>query len=194
MARSISSGGKFRFLFSFILMAGAVLTADAATTPNASLASSTNPSTLAAQVTLTATVTDPATTTPPTGTITFKDGGALIGSATLVPGGGGSSTATFATSVLSVASHALTFAYSGDGNFMACDSTVTPCATGPLSVTQAVDPRTTTTVIAVTSPVTVRSASAVTATVSDQTFGASSGTSTVTGNNLTINRFGHSAT
>jgi hypothetical protein len=83
----------------------------AATTTTVS--SSANPSAFGQSVTFTATVSAvaPATGTP-TGTVTFLDGGASIGSGTL---SGGS--ATFATSSLSVATHTITVNYGGDANF-----------------------------------------------------------------------------
>jgi hypothetical protein len=54
----------------------------------------------------------------PTGTVRFQDGGAIIGIETLVSGPGGAQ-AAFATSALSVGSHAITAVYSGDAVFAA---------------------------------------------------------------------------
>ena len=71
-----------------------------------------NPSTAGEAVTLTATVTHTSGTLAPTGSVTFKDGGAAIGSAPLTAG-----VATFITSTLAAALHSLTAAYSGDGNY-----------------------------------------------------------------------------
>ena len=48
----------------------------------------------------------------PTGTVTFKDGAATLGTGALSSG-----TATFLTSTLSVASHSITAVYGGDSNF-----------------------------------------------------------------------------
>ncbi|HMK16319.1 MAG TPA: Ig-like domain-containing protein, partial [Methanomicrobiales archaeon] len=53
------------------------------------------------------------------GKVTFKDGSTVLGTGTLANG-----VATFATSSLSVASHSITAAYGGDGNFAASTSTV----------------------------------------------------------------------
>ena len=58
-------------------------------------------------VTFTATVTAGAT-----GTVTFNDGGTLLGSGTLSGG-----TATFTTGTLAVAAHSITASYGGDGSF-----------------------------------------------------------------------------
>jgi hypothetical protein len=74
--------------------------------------SSPTPSTRGHLVTLTATVTN----TAATGTVTFKDGGVTISSATPENG-----TATFSTSTLSAGSHYITVSYAGDANF--ADST-----------------------------------------------------------------------
>jgi hypothetical protein len=77
------------------------------------VASSVNPSSSGQSVTFTATVTanSPGSGTP-TGTVTFLDGGASIGSGTLSGG-----TATFSTSALSVGNHAISASYGGDANF-----------------------------------------------------------------------------
>jgi MYXO-CTERM domain-containing protein len=80
------------------------------------LASAANPSVFGQPVQLTATVTGTGTT--PTGTVTFLDGGAPIGSATL----NGAGQATLTTSTLAVGSHSLTASYAGDGNFAASTS------------------------------------------------------------------------
>ena len=75
---------------------------------NTTVASSANPSVYGQSVTFTATVTD----TAATGTVTFQDGGAALGSPALSNG-----TATYTTSTLSVGSHTITAVYSGDSNF-----------------------------------------------------------------------------
>ncbi len=84
------------------------------------LGSPTNPSTYGDSVTLTATVSGSGGT--PTGTVTFKDGTATLGTGTL----NGSGQATFATNKLSaVASpHSLTAVYGGDSNFNPSTSSV----------------------------------------------------------------------
>jgi hypothetical protein len=72
-----------------------------------SLISSANPGTVGQPLTLTSSVTSVSPNA--TGTISFEDGGVIIGSAPLVSG-----TATFATSSLSFGAHSLTAVYSGD--------------------------------------------------------------------------------
>ena len=52
------------------------------------------------------------TYTKATGTVTFRDGGTVLGTARLVNG-----TATFTTSDLPAGSHYITATYDGDGNF-----------------------------------------------------------------------------
>jgi Bacterial Ig-like domain (group 3)/Autotransporter beta-domain len=79
------------------------------------LGSSQNPSTFGQSVTFTATVTDSGT---PTGTVTFKDGAATLGTGTL----NGSGQATLTTSSLSVGSHTITAEYGGDSNHSASTS------------------------------------------------------------------------
>jgi hypothetical protein len=77
------------------------------------VASSANPSVSGQSVTFTATVTAvaPGTGTP-TGTVTFKDGATALVTNALSAG-----QATFATSTLSVAAHAITAVYNADANF-----------------------------------------------------------------------------
>lgn len=72
--------------------------------------SSLNPSLPGQTVTFTATVSGARGT--PTGTVTFLDGGATIGTGTLSGG-----VASFSTSALSVGNHAITASYGGDTNF-----------------------------------------------------------------------------
>jgi hypothetical protein len=79
-----------------------------------SVASSLNPSVFGQSVTFTATVT---VTAPgagtPTGTVTFKDGAATLGTGALDATGH----ATFTTSALAGGSHSITAVYGGDANF-----------------------------------------------------------------------------
>lgn len=77
------------------------------TATTTAVASSLNPSTSGSPVTFTATVTSGAT-----GTVTFKDGSASLGTG-IVSGG----TATYSTSSLSLGSHAITAVYNGDNNY-----------------------------------------------------------------------------
>ncbi len=111
-----SSGGA-----STVVIADAVrftyvapLTAASATT----LSSSANPSVYGNAVTLTATVTGSGGT--PGGTVTFKDGAVVLGTATL----NGSGQATWTTSNLSASGspHSLTAVYGGNGSFSSSTS------------------------------------------------------------------------
>ncbi len=83
--------------------------------------SSVNPSSSGQAVTFTATVNavSPGSGTP-TGTVTFYDGSTTLGSATL----GGTGTASFTTSSLSVGSHSVKVSYGGDADFKASTSAV----------------------------------------------------------------------
>ncbi len=79
------------------------------------LTSSDNGPAIGTNITLTATLT--ASGTPPTGTVTFKDGATVLGTTAVAAG-----KATFATATLTLGAHALTAAYSGDGNYVAVTS------------------------------------------------------------------------
>ncbi len=83
------------------------------------LFSSRNPSTLAASVTFTAVVTTnlPGSGTP-SGSVTFKDGGTVLGIGTL----DGSGVATLSTAGLSTGSHSITAEYGGSGSQVASTS------------------------------------------------------------------------
>jgi hypothetical protein len=82
------------------------------------LASSKNPSEFGQPVTFTATVTSSGGT--PAGTVTFKDGATVLGTATL----NGAGQASFTTSSLSVGSHPVTASYNGSASFAASTSAV----------------------------------------------------------------------
>ena len=85
-----------------------------------SLTAPPNPSVIGQAVTLTAVVSPVAPGTGvPTGTVTFRDGAAVLGTVTLVNG-----SASLVTSTLAVGSHSLTAAYSGGGNFLASTSAI----------------------------------------------------------------------
>jgi hypothetical protein len=76
-----------------------------------------NPATYGQDVTLTATVTgDPNAPTAPSGTVTFKDGGTVLGTAPLATVAG-TQQATLTVSGLHGGDHALTATYSGDTGF-----------------------------------------------------------------------------
>jgi MYXO-CTERM domain-containing protein len=78
----------------------------------ATLASSLNPSTFGASVTFSATVTSTGGGGIPTGTVTFFDGAAMLGTGVLDATG----VATYATSALLGGSHMISASYGGDGN------------------------------------------------------------------------------
>jgi hypothetical protein len=79
-------------------------------TPSLGLTSNANPVFLANAVTFTATIASQAV--PPTGTITFYDGAAQIGTGTVSSG-----QATFTTTALSSLIHSITAVYSGDSSY-----------------------------------------------------------------------------
>jgi Bacterial Ig-like domain (group 3) len=113
-------------------------TVNQATTSTA-VTASVNPATSGTPVTLTATVTSSGT---PTGTVTFKDGAATLGTGTL----NGSGQATFTTSTLAVGSHSITAVYGGDTNYTGSTSavltqTITP-ASSSTTVTASTNPAT----------------------------------------------------
>lgn len=109
-------------------------------------------------VTLTATV-----TTGATGTVTFKDGGTTLGTATL-----NSNTATFTTTGLTVGTHSsLTAVYGGDTNYAGSTSSAQTVTVNKIS--------TTTSIVASPSPATFAQTVTLTATVT-----SSSATGTIT--------------
>src|SRR5881296_2824534 len=84
------------------------------------LASTPNPSAVGQAVTLNATVSAVAPAVGvPTGTVTFRDGAAVLGTATLVNG-----SASISISTLAVGTHPLTAAYGGNATFAASTSAV----------------------------------------------------------------------
>lgn len=86
-------------------------------TPSNSLVTSTATSFLSNLMTLTATLTSSAGS--PTGAVSFYDGTTLLGTGTLNAG-----VATCTPSTLTVGTHSITAAYSGDANFLAATSAV----------------------------------------------------------------------
>ena len=105
-----SYGGDGNFLSSSTTISQAVNMASTMTSLSASTASSV----FGQSVTFSATVSAvaPGAGTP-SGTVSFQDGGAPIGSGTVDSAGH----ASFSTTALSVGSHTITAVYSGDGNF-----------------------------------------------------------------------------
>lgn len=89
-----------------------------AATSGVVLASSVNPSTAGQSVTFTATVTGAA----PTGSVTFKDGVAVLCNAVVLTGTGNSRTAICASSALAAGTHSITAVYSGDASNSAATS------------------------------------------------------------------------
>jgi Big-like domain-containing protein len=87
--------------------------------------SSVNPSVFGQTVTfdVTVSVTPPGAGTP-SGTVQFFDGSTLLDSEPLA-GVANAGTASFSTLALSVGTHAITAVYSGDGNFLGSDGSVT---------------------------------------------------------------------
>jgi Big-like domain-containing protein len=83
-----------------------------------SLVSSLNPSELGQPVTFTATI---VAAGAPSGTITFKDGTTVLGTATVV-----SKIGAFTTSSLAIATHLITATYSGDASFAGSTSNTVP--------------------------------------------------------------------
>ncbi len=92
----------------------------AATTTTVS--ASPNTAQFATAVTLTATVNSLAGSPP--GTVSFYDGGTLLGTGTLVAGTVAYSSATLTTSILSVGTHSITASYAGSGDFTPSVSSV----------------------------------------------------------------------
>ena len=83
------------------------------------MSSSKNPSAGGEAVTFTAVVRAASSNAIPTGSVSFKDGAAILGSAAVVAG-----QATFATSTLAGGSHTITAAYGGDSNFIASSASL----------------------------------------------------------------------
>jgi hypothetical protein len=132
-------------------------TTDASVT---TLTSSKNPSAVGAPVTFTATVTPATSSGTPTGTVTFKNGTATLGTITLI-----AETAKLTTSTPTAGNHTITAVYSGNGNFTASSA----------SLVQAIRQTTTTTLSASANPSVFGQPVLFTATVSP-----SSATGTVT--------------
>ena len=111
-------GGDGNFITSKSVALTQTVQQDATTT---NLKSSANPSVFGQSVTFTATVkaASPGSGTP-SGTVTFYNGSITLGSATL----GGTGTASFTTSSLSVGSHSIKVSYGGDADFKASTSAV----------------------------------------------------------------------
>ena len=90
------------------------------TATTTAVTSSANPSVFNQSVTFTATVTPVSGSGTPTGTVQFQADGANLGSAVTLNGG----VATVSTSSLTVGTHPITAAYSGDANFDTSNGTL----------------------------------------------------------------------
>jgi len=127
------------------------------------LVSSANPSNPNQSITFTATVTSN-TTGQPTGTVTFLDGAATLGSSSV----NGSGVATFSTATLSVGTHSITAAYGGSANFNG--------STSPVLSQVVLKPSTTTAVSSSLNPSTVNQSVTFTAKLSWSVNGTPTGT------------------
>ena len=117
-------------------------------TTSATLTGAPNPSPFGQPVTFTATFTG--SFAPPTGTVTFIELfpptalATQLGTATLVPGTGLSSTATFTTSTLPVGTDTIEASYSGNPNFAPANTgtteTILPLATSTTTLTSSINP------------------------------------------------------
>ncbi|HEX2062632.1 MAG TPA: invasin domain 3-containing protein, partial [Thermoanaerobaculia bacterium] len=86
-------------------------------TTTTTLTSSANPARAGVAITLTATVSTTATGGTMSGSVTFRDGSAVLGTSTL-----SGNTATFSTSSLAPGSHSLTATYGGNADFLTSTS------------------------------------------------------------------------
>jgi Zn-dependent alcohol dehydrogenase len=128
------------------------------------LGTSGTPSTFGQPVTFTASVTSGAGT--PAGTVTFKDGPATLGIATL----SGAGVASFPTSLLAAGSHSITAVYNGNANFATSTSA---------ALTQTVNQSATTVSLAATKDTSTRGQTVTfTVTVNSTTSGTPTGTVT----------------
>jgi len=111
----------------------------AATT--ASVSATPNPVPTNQQVTLSVTVGSQSNSTQgPTGTVTFKDGSASLGTASVTPAGatatvGASGTATLTTTFATTATHSVTAVYGGDTNYAGSTSQALSLAVGQTTTT-----------------------------------------------------------
>jgi len=158
-------GGSTTFAASTSPTVTQIVNAPAAAATSTSLTSSPNPSTFGQTVTLSSTVTSGAGV--PTGTVTFRDGASVLGTATLVNG-----SASISISTLAVGSHPLTALYGGSATFAASTSAVvTQVVNAPAAAA------TTTTLTSTPNPSTTGQAVTLSATVTSAT-GVPTGTVT----------------
>ena len=107
-----------------------------------------------------------------TGTIDFYDSGTYIGTGTLAPIAGGTSSASITSSTLAMGSHSLTADYSGDSSYNAANSSA-----ASLTINQA---STNTAVASSVNPSTYNQSVTFTATVTAASPGSGTPTGTVT--------------
>ncbi len=116
----------------YIALAAASLLSPGATTTG--LVSSAPTASVGSSITFTASVTAP--TGSPSGTVTFLDGSATIGTATLTTNGTTTSAATFSTSALTAGTHTITASFQGSTGFNPSTSNaVTETITVPVTPT-----------------------------------------------------------
>jgi hypothetical protein len=167
---TLNIGDNAHFSPQRVYLSGIVVQSGASQTTT-TLTSSLNPATSGQPITFTAAVAGTTTNTPtPTGSVTFKDGTTILGTASL----NSSVQATFTTSSLSAGSHAITAVYGSDANYAASTSSVlTEVVTGSATATTA------TTLTASPNPATIGQSVLLTATVAE-TSGSAVPTGTVT--------------
>jgi hypothetical protein len=146
------------------------LTVNAAASGTA-LSSTTNPSVFGENVSFTATVTPASGPTLPTGTVTFSDGSTTLCDKVALNPGSGNASATCASANLAVGIHAISAAYSGDGNNQPSSAT--------LNAGQRVDAAATTTTIAPLGAIALGDALTVQVAVAVQAPGAGTPSGTV---------------
>jgi hypothetical protein len=168
---SASYGGNSSFSSS--TSAPFTQTVNAATT-TALLASSVSPAVVNQPVTVTATITTQFGGIT-TGSITFKDGVNILGSASPV-----GNVATITTTTLSKGNHSLSASYSGDPNFSGCNSNNLPEAVNQAS--------TTTAVTSTVNPSVANQSTTFKATVTGQFGGTPTGTITFKSGTLSLGR------
>ena len=146
------------------------------------LTSSVNPSTLGQNVTFTATVAGVAGTVAPDGTVTFMDGATVLSTVAL-----SGTTATYATSTLTLGVHPITAVYSGDSSIEVLGSTSAVLnqdvqATSTIALISSLNPSTYGAGVTFTATVTSTSPTAATGTVSFYDGATKIGTGTLAGN------------
>jgi hypothetical protein len=112
-----TTSGAATVITAFGTSNGPIFSITSATT-STTLASSANPSTVGQSVTFTATVDNTNGSATPAGTVSFRDGGTILGSGTLDASG----VATFSTSALTQGSHSILAIYLGRTGFSASTS------------------------------------------------------------------------